>query len=64
MSIFQCICGIIIGSGISILLNYLNVNISYVILGLLTIIYSSLVILFKFINKLKLDSLNTNIDKI
>lgn len=64
MSIFQCICGIIIGSGISILLNYINVNISYVILGLLTIIYSSLVILFKFINKLKLDSLNTNIDKI
>lgn len=64
MSILQCICGIIIGSSISILLNYINVNISYVILGLLTIIYSSLVILFKFINKLKLDSLNTNIDKI
>ncbi|MCI8362915.1 MAG: MFS transporter [Clostridia bacterium] len=64
MSILQCICGIIIGSSISILLNYINVNISYIILGLLTIIYSSLVILFKFINKLKLDSLNTNIDKI
>lgn len=53
MSILQCICGVIIGSSISILLNYINVNISYVILGLLTIIYSSLVILFKFINKLK-----------
>lgn len=64
MSIFQCICGIIIGSSISILLNYINVNISYVILGLLIIIYGSLVILFKFINKLKLDSLNTNIGKI
>lgn len=64
MSILQCVCGIIIGSGISIFLNYININISYVILGLLIIIYSSLVILFKFINKLKFDSLNTNIDKI
>lgn len=54
MSILQCICGIVIGSIISILLNYINVNISYVLLGLLIIIYSCFVILCKFINKLKL----------
>lgn len=64
MSILQCFCGVIIGSSISILLNYANVNVSYIILGLLVIIYSSLVILFKLIKKLKLASLNTNIDKI
>lgn len=57
MSILQCICGIIIGSSISILLNYINVNISYAILGILIIIYSCLVILCKFINKLKLSTL-------
>lgn len=50
MSILQCICGIIIGSSISILLIYISVNISYVVLGLLIIIYSSLVTLFKLIN--------------
>lgn len=56
MSILQCTCGIVIGSSISILLNYINVNISYVILGLLIIVYSCLVILCKFINKLKLST--------
>lgn len=53
MSMLQCIFGIIIGTGITILLNYINVNISYIILGLLIIVYGSLIILYKVINKLK-----------
>ena len=53
MSMLQCIFGIIIGTGITILLNYINVNISYIILGLLIIVYGSLTILYKVINKLK-----------
>lgn len=53
MSMLQCIFGIIIGTGITILLNYINVNISYIILGLLIIVYGSLIVLYKVINKLR-----------
>ena len=49
MSMLQCICGIIIGTIISILLNIIKINISYIILGLLIIVYSSLTILYKLL---------------
>ena len=59
MSMLQCVCGIVIGTVVSICLNYINVNISYIILGVLIIGYSILVILYKIIN-----NLSNNINKI
>ena len=56
MSMLQCICGIIIGTVISVMLNFIKVNMSYIVLGLFIIVYGSLVILYRFVNKLK----NTN----
>lgn len=41
MSMLQCICGITIGTVSSILMNYINVYVFYILLGTLIIIYST-----------------------
>lgn len=53
MSMLQCIFGIIMGTGITILLNYINVNLAYIVLGFIIVIYSSFILIYKFINKFK-----------